>query len=108
MAQALIHSGTQFIYLVLEKPASLPESTMYLYFDRRNREQAEWIGCSVLESDLSGQLRDAPAHTAIGGHRGVSFVSIPVDRFDSLGKNYEQSAVLQKAFARLLSDEDKK
>tara|TARA_R110001583_G_scaffold24480_10_gene89317 strand:+ start:14669 stop:14869 length:201 start_codon:yes stop_codon:yes gene_type:complete len=66
MTQALVNSGTQFIYLVLKKPASLPESTMYLYFDRRNWEQAEWIGRSVDSFDLPGELQGAPAHTAIG------------------------------------------
>tara|TARA_R110002094_G_scaffold183281_1_gene160749 strand:+ start:230 stop:493 length:264 start_codon:yes stop_codon:yes gene_type:complete len=86
---------------------------MYLYFDRRNREQAEWIGRSVdsFDSfDLSGELQGAPAHTAIGGHRGVSFVSIPVDRFKSLGKNYEQSASLprERGFAQLLQPGENK
>lgn len=108
MARALVRKETQFIYLFLEKPNRKLESTMYLYFDRDNREQAEWLACDVRESDLSGEIRNAPARTAIAGRDGVGYVSIPFARFTPLGTNYERSSTLLTSFLRLLKHEDKK
>jgi hypothetical protein len=81
MALALVKKRTKYIYLFLEKPCRNLKSTMYLYFDRDNREEAKWLACDLQEEDLSGEVKEAPAHTAIGGRQGVNYVSIPLTRF---------------------------
>ncbi|KMQ76395.1 hypothetical protein [Marinobacter subterrani] len=108
MALALVENQMQFVYLFLEKPHRDLKSTMYLYFDRENRQQARWLACGLQVEDLNGQTKDAPAHTAIGGRQGVSYVPIPYNRFNPLGNNYEHSSKLQAPFVDLLMRSGKK
>jgi hypothetical protein len=107
MALALVRNGIRFLYLFLEKPRKI-KSTMYLYFDRDSREKAQWFACEVQESDLTGELKDGPAHTALSGRKGVGYVEIAFSRFTPLGTNYERSSTLLTSFLRLLKREDKK
>lgn len=108
MALALVENRMQFVYLFLEKPRQNLKSTMYLYFDRDNRQRARWLACDLQVNDLNSETKDAPAHTAIGGKRGVRYVPIPYDRFVPLGNNYEHGSTLQASFLDLLMRPHKK
>lgn len=90
----LAKAGIRIWHLVLVKPRwDQAQSSMYLFFDRKAREKALWVGCDLTSDQMRSDLREglAPKNTSIYGQRVVKYKNIPVESFSLIGSNSESS-----------------
>lgn len=90
----LAKTGIRIWHLVLVKPRwDKAQSSMYLFFDRKAREKALWVGCDLTSDQMRSGLREglAPKNTSIYGQREVKYKNIPVESFSLIGSNGDSS-----------------
>lgn len=106
----LAKAGVRVWHLVLVKPRwDKTQSSMYLFFDRKAREKALWVGCDLTSDQMRSGLREglAPKNTSIFGQHQVRYKKIPVPSFSLIGSNAERREILSLNLINFLEQKEK-